>query len=60
MPTVVVNVDTLWKLVGKELSKKFFKIQLNFDSGDKEFEDLCFEFGIELEDVVWKETIEII
>ena len=39
MPTVNVDTEVLYKQIGKTLS-------------DEEFEDLCFEFGIELEDVV--------
>ena len=38
MPTVNVDVNTLFKLMGKSLT-------------DSEFEDLCFDFGIELEEV---------
>ncbi|KAJ3317438.1 hypothetical protein HDV06_001553 [Boothiomyces sp. JEL0866] len=38
MPTVNVDVVTLFAQIGKEFT-------------DKEFEDLCFDFGIELEDV---------
>ncbi|KAJ3268353.1 hypothetical protein HDV01_003092 [Terramyces sp. JEL0728] len=38
MPTVNVDVVTLFAQIGKEFT-------------DKQFEDLCFDFGIELEDV---------
>ncbi|KAJ3308429.1 hypothetical protein HDV04_001233 [Boothiomyces sp. JEL0838] len=38
MPTVNVDVVTLYAQIGREFT-------------DKEFEDLCFDFGIELEDV---------
>lgn len=44
MPTVTVDVATLWSLVGKTLE-------------DEEFENLCFEFGIELEDVMLKSEL---
>ena len=39
MPTISVNRDLLFKNIGKTYS-------------DKEFDELCFEFGIELDDVV--------
>ena len=39
MPTVNVFTDTLFELIGKTFTPL-------------EFEDLCFEFGIELEEVV--------
>ena len=38
MPTVTTDVETLFELIGQEFT-------------DDKFEDLCFEFGIELEDV---------
>ena len=38
MPTVIVNRADLFKAIGKEFT-------------DEEFEDLCFEFGIELDEV---------
>jgi phenylalanyl-tRNA synthetase beta chain len=45
MPTVNVDVKTLYEQMGKELSN------LKLMIGNSEFEDLCFEFGIELEDI---------
>jgi phenylalanyl-tRNA synthetase beta chain len=44
MPTVTVDCLTLWSLVGKTLE-------------DEQFENLCFEFGIELEDIMTKSEI---
>ena len=38
MPTVIVNRDALFKAIGKTFT-------------DEEFDNLCFEFGIELDDV---------
>ena len=38
MPTVIVNRAALFKAIGKSFT-------------DEEFDDLCFEFGIELDDV---------
>ena len=38
MPTVIVNRDALFKAIGQTFT-------------DEEFDDLCFEFGIELDDV---------
>ena len=38
MPTVTVNRSALFKAIGKEFT-------------DEEFDDLCFEFGIELDEV---------
>ena len=38
MPTVIVKRDELFKAIGKSFT-------------DEEFDDLCFEFGIELDDV---------
>jgi phenylalanyl-tRNA synthetase beta chain len=37
MPTVTIDVETLFALLGKHMS-------------DSEFEDVCFDFGIELEE----------
>ena len=45
MPTVNVDVETLYSQIGKQMSI------LIIDQGDKEFEDLCFDFGIELEEI---------
>ena len=38
MPTVTVVREALMKALGQEYT-------------DKEFEDLCFEFGVELDDI---------
>ena len=38
MPTIIVKRDALFKAIGREFT-------------DEEFENLCFEFGIELDDV---------
>ena len=38
MPTVLVKRDELFKQIGQTFT-------------DEEFDDLCFEFGIELDDV---------
>ena len=44
MPTIIVNRAALFKAIGQS-----FK--------DEEFDDLCFEFGIELDDVTTEEDI---
>ena len=44
MPTVVVNRAELFKAIGQTFT-------------DDEFEDLCFEFGIELDDVTSESEI---
>ena len=38
MPTITVNRDALFKALGRTFT-------------DEEFDDLCFEFGIELDEV---------
>jgi phenylalanyl-tRNA synthetase beta chain len=43
MPTISVNRDLLFEKIGQTFS-------------DKEFDELCFEFGIELDDVVTERT----
>ena len=42
MPTVSCNRNYLFKLIGREFTKE-------------EFENICFEYGIELDDVVEEE-----
>ena len=44
MPTIIVNRAALFKAIGQS-----FK--------DEEFDDLCFEFGIELDDITTEEDI---
>jgi len=44
MPTIIVNRAALFKAIGQSFT-------------DKEFDDLCFEFGIELDDVTTEEDI---
>ena len=44
MPTIIVNRATLFKAIGQSFT-------------DKEFDDLCFEFGIELDDVTTEKDI---
>jgi phenylalanyl-tRNA synthetase beta chain len=44
MPTVTVNRAALFKAIGKEFT-------------DEEFEDLCFEFGIELDEVTSEQQL---
>ena len=54
MPTIDVPRDLLFKVLGKTYSKlrnpgsRDFLLLL----GDEEFEELCFDFGIELDDIV--------
>lgn len=42
MPTVSCDSEYLFKLIGKKFTKE-------------EFEDICFQYGIELDDVVEEE-----
>ena len=44
MPTIIVNRDALFKAIGQSFT-------------DEEFENLCFEFGIELDDVTSEQEI---
>jgi len=44
MPTINVSRAALFKAIGKEFT-------------DEEFDDLCFEFGIELDEVTSKQQI---
>lgn len=44
MPTVIVNRAALFKAIGKEFT-------------DEEFDDLCFEFGIELSEITTEQKI---
>jgi phenylalanyl-tRNA synthetase beta chain len=53
MPTVNVKRHELFKLIGREFSIYFIKITI----ADKEFNELCFEFGIELDDVTSEQEI---
>ena len=46
MPTVSVDPAYLFKLIGRTMSQK-------------EFEDLCFEYGIELDDVIVEDGKEV-
>lgn len=65
MPTISVKRDLLFKALGKSYSKLYFLFMSEiklwkmflyyvFRSflGDDEFQDLCFEFGLELDEVV--------
>ena len=47
MPKVNVLKSELFQFIGKEFSNNFFN-KLCF-VGFEEFEDLCFEFGLEIE-----------
>ena len=44
MPTIIVKREALFKAIGQSFT-------------DEEFEDLCFDFGIELDDVTSEEEI---
>ena len=44
MPTIIVNRDALFKAIGQSFS-------------DEEFDNLCFEFGIELDEVTSESEI---
>ena len=46
MPTVSVDPEYLFELIGRKMTQK-------------EFEDLCFEYGIELDDVVVEDGKEV-
>ena len=45
MPTIVVNRNTLFKAIGRTFT-------------DEEFDNLCFEFGIELDDVTSEQEMK--
>ena len=44
MPTILVNRDAFFKTIGQSFT-------------DEEFDNLCFEFGIELDDVTTEKDI---
>ena len=44
MPTILVNREALFKAIGQSFT-------------DEEFDNLCFEFGIELDDVTTEKDI---
>lgn len=62
MPTISVNRELLFDFIGKKFSKLEYKfncgyfIATNINThgylADEKFDELCFEFGIELDDVV--------
>lgn len=61
MPTIAVNRDELFKRLGRVYSKfssffyfidKMTDAIICFFAAEKEFDELCFEFGIELDEVV--------
>lgn len=50
MPQVNVVKEELFKYVGQKFSKsQIIFLIFNFAAADEEFEDLCFEFGLEME-----------
>lgn len=59
MPTIAVPRDALFEALGKTYSKSYrvsrVLIRLRISAADEEFDELCFEFGIELDEVVLKE-----
>ena len=68
MPTIDVPRDLLFNKLGKSYSEgehSAYSSSSNSDSrvavyrlGDEEFEDLCFDFGIELDEVVSQSVID--
>lgn len=65
MPTINIKRDLLFKALGKTYCKlciSFINLSRIFDrylktlctviSADEEFQDLCFKFGLELDEVV--------
>lgn len=61
MPTIAVKRDLLFKSLGKTYSKPVVidHIHSNFFpllSGDDQFGQLCFQFGLELDEVVSSTT----
>ena len=60
MPTIDVPRDLLFEKLGKTysmrarnyISELYTNFFFAFPQGDEEFEDLCFDFGIELDEVV--------
>lgn len=67
MPTISVNRDILFNYIGQKFSKlsnficlkfEIFTKNFNIFLADKEFDELCFEFGIELDDVVVEKVVK--
>ncbi len=67
MPTISINRDLLFKNLGKTYSKylnlfwfinKYKLPEIFYLKADKEFDELCFEFGIELDDVVIEPVVK--
>lgn len=59
MPTIGVKRDLLFKALGKTYCKlkynhTYARLIINCFSADDEFQNLCFEFGLELDEVVCK------
>lgn len=59
MPTITVNRDELFKRLGHVYCNTFFWIDkkaffdlFDFFTAEDEFNNLCFDFGIELDEVV--------
>ncbi len=56
MPVITVAKTELFRVLGEEFSKLFDSIplppRLIQPTADDEFSDLCFKFGIELDDIV--------
>lgn len=58
MPTINVQRDLLFEALGRTYSKFLQSWYLRLacaalhHAGDEEFDELCFEFGIELDEVV--------
>ncbi|PRQ16427.1 putative phenylalanine--tRNA ligase [Rosa chinensis] len=57
MPTVSVGRDRLFAALGKSYTKEELKKKEVSEKAEKEFEDECFRFGIELDDVTTEKAI---
>lgn len=55
MPTVAVDKEDLWERLGQKFSKSALPtlwVRSDSDIANEQFDHLCFEFGIELDEDV--------
>ena len=61
MPTIGVKRSLLFKELGQTYSKSHRKkanvFEWSFLLADKEFDQLCFDYGLELDDIVSKKPL---
>lgn len=57
MPTVSIGRDRLFEALGKSYTKEELKNKEVNEKAEREFEDECFRFGIELDDVTTEKAI---